>query len=119
MYRWSSRRTWLAWKLGDETGARALLEESLQIARQRVSRFPFHWLVLWVQVAMLVATDDLAAAADAAAALLQPPLARQNDGVELHLRRIAAARGGDPTELGRELQLGLAAARGAGYLSDI
>jgi hypothetical protein len=65
---------------------------------------------------MQAAAGDVADAADAAAAMLQPPLSRQRDEVEQHLRRIAAARGGDPGELRRELDLGLEAARAAGYL---
>jgi hypothetical protein len=86
------------------------------VSRQRISRFPFHWLLLWVQVAMQDAAGEVADAADAAAAMLEPPLSRQRDDVEQHLRRISAARGGDPADLRRELDLGLEAARAAGYL---
>jgi tetratricopeptide (TPR) repeat protein len=111
-----AQNVWLAWRRGDDARARALLEELLPVSRQRISRFPFHWLLLWVQVAMHAAAGDVADAADTAAAMLQPPLSRQRDEVEQHLRRISAARGGDPAELKRELELGLEAARAAGYL---
>ena len=111
-----AQNVWLAWRRGDDARARTLLEESLPVSRQRVSRFPFHWLLLWVQVAMQAAAGDVADAADAATTMLEPPLSRQRDDVEQHLRRISAARGGDPAELRRELDLGLEAARAAGYL---
>lgn len=48
--------------------------------------------------------------------MLKPPLARQRENVEAHLRRIVAASDGDPAELRRELDLGIDAARVAGYL---
>jgi hypothetical protein len=111
-----AQNVWLAWRRGDDARARALLEELLPVSRQRISRFPFHWLLLWVQVAMHAAAGEVGAAADAAAVMLEPPLSRQRDEVEQHLRRIAAARGGDVGELRRELEHGIEAARAAGYI---
>jgi tetratricopeptide (TPR) repeat protein len=107
---------WLAWCRGDCPGARAVLDESLAMSRERSSRFPFQWLVLWVKLAMDTLDGNLSGAADAAATMLKPPLCRQREDVEAQLRRIAATGGGDPAMLRQELDRGIEVARAAGYL---
>ena len=108
---------WLAWCRGDRPGARALLDESLPMSSERVSRFPFQWLLLWVKLAMDTVDGNLSGATEAAASMLKPPLCRQREDVEAQLRRIAAAdSGGDPAEVRRELDRALEVAHDAGYL---
>jgi tetratricopeptide (TPR) repeat protein len=108
---------WLAWRRGDRQGARASLDACLPMPSERVSRFPFQWLLLWVTLAMDTVDGDLAGAIEAAAAMLQPPLSRQREDVEQQLLRIAAtASGGDPAEVRRELDRAIEVARAAGYL---
>jgi tetratricopeptide (TPR) repeat protein len=108
---------WLAWRRGDRQGARASLDACLPMPSERVSRFPFQWLLLWVTLAMDTVDGDLAGAIEAAAAMLQPPLSRQREDVEQQLLRIAAtASGGDPAEVRQELDRAIEVARAAGYL---
>jgi len=112
-----AQNAWLAWCREDRPGVRAVLDESPLMSSERVSRFPFQWLLLWVKLATDTVDGNLSGATEAAAAMLKPPLARQREDVEEQLHRIAAAdSGGDPAEVRRELDRAMEVAHAAGYL---
>ena len=108
---------WLAWRRGAVSDASEATAASLQFCRTQAPNFPFQWPCLWVKLALEAAGGGLHDAANAAEAMLRPPLAGQTDGVESQLRRIVAARAdGNEPDLQREIDRGVELARAAGYL---
>ena len=108
---------WLAWCRADLPGVHAVLGESPPLSSERVARFPFQWLLLWVKLAMDTFDGNLSGATEAVAAMLRPSLARRREDVEEQLRRVAATdSGGGHAEVRRELDRAIEVAHAAGYL---
>jgi tetratricopeptide (TPR) repeat protein len=108
---------WLAWRGGDLDEAHARGQEALDLWRQLMITYPFHWTALWPIIGVTLAQDQLAEAIDHVRHMLEPTQQRMPDALETILREaLHEWDQGRPEQARERLLWAVELAKGLGFL---